>query len=476
MEKNNQSPLVGKTYGIGLRDKVGYALGDAAGLLTFALVGSFLQMFYTNVLVIDPDKVMTLFIAARLWDAVNDPIWGAIVDKRGGGKNGKFRPYLRRFSLPLALFGVLMFVKIPGLSETQYLIFAYVTYIGYGMLYTIVNIPYGSMASVITTDLQERSALSMFRSIGAGFGGLPAQILLPLFVYKTVEKLVTNPDGTQQLKKVQVLEGNKLLLGVIILGVLSVVVYQLCYKMTTERVQSLPGTEKKVNVGKTVKSLFKNRPFIALCLASMLLIATQQFTQTAYNYLFLDYFQKPKLYALVTVFTYLPMALLLPVLQKIVRRFGKKEICAAGMVLSFAANFVLWLIGTKSVVVFFALCFLSGLGMTFFVLEVWALVTDVIDYQEILSGQRDEGTSYAFFSFTRKLGQTIAGILGTKILVFAGYDPTNVTAAATEKLYNLSTVLPAVMCLVMAVSLDILYPLTKKKLQEMHEAKGAFEE
>lgn len=79
MEKNNQSPLVGKTYGIGLRDKVGYALGDAAGLLTFALVGSFLQMFYTNVLVIDPDKVMRLFIAARLWDAVNDPIWGAVV-------------------------------------------------------------------------------------------------------------------------------------------------------------------------------------------------------------------------------------------------------------------------------------------------------------------------------------------------------------------------------------------------------------
>ncbi|MDO4380716.1 MAG: MFS transporter, partial [Clostridia bacterium] len=263
---------------------------------------------------------------------------------------------------------------------------------------------------------------------------------------------------------------------VAVLGVISIIVYQLCYKMTTERVVSVPNKNKKVNVGKTVKSLFKNRPFLALCLASMLLIAVQQYTQTTYNYLFLNYFQKPQLYSLVTVFTYLPMALLLPVLQKIVRRFGKKEVCAIGMVLSFAANLVLWLIHTKSVVVFFVLCFLSGLGMTFFVLEIWALVTDVIDYQEILSGQRDEGTSYAFFSFTRKLGQTIAGVLGTGVLTMIGYDAKAVTAEAVQRLYTVSTALPAVMCLVMALSLGILYPLTKKKLEEMHGSKGLIEE
>ena len=412
--------LQNKTYGIGLKDKVGYALGDAAGLMTFALVGSFLQLFYTNVLYIDPKKITMLFLIARIWDAINDPMWGAIVDSRKPGKNGKFRPYLRWFSTPLALFGVLMFVKIPGLSEGQYLAFAYITYIGYGMLYTIVNIPYGSMASVITTDELERSSLSMFRSIGAGFGGIG--------------------------------------------------VYQLCYKMTTERVVSKP-TEKKVKVSKTVKSLFKNRPFIALCIASMLLIATQQYTQTTYHYLFLNYFKKPELYSLVTVFTYLPMALLLPVLQKIVRRFGKKEACAVGMAVAFVANLVLWLIGTKSVVVFFIFCFLSGLGMTFFVLEVWALVTDVIDYQETLSGQRDEGTSYAFFSFTRKLGQTIAGVLGTGVLSLIGYDAKNITIEAVSKLYSVSTALPALMCLIMALSLGVFYPLTKKKLQQMNENK-----
>lgn len=129
--------LQNKTYGIGIRDKIGYALGDAAGLMTFALVGSFLQVFYTNVLYIDPKKITMLFLIARIWDAINDPMWGAVVDSRRPGKNGKFRPYLRWFSTPLAIFGVLMFVKIPGLSEGQYLAFAYITYIGYGMLYTI---------------------------------------------------------------------------------------------------------------------------------------------------------------------------------------------------------------------------------------------------------------------------------------------------------------------------------------------------
>ena len=193
----------------------------------------------------------------------------------------------------------------------------------------------------------------------------------------------------------------------------------------------------------------------------MLLIAVQQYTQTTYHYLFLNYFKKPELYSLVTVFTYLPMALLLPVLQKIVRRFGKKEACAVGMAGAFIANLVLWLI----------VCFLSGLGMTFFVLEVWALVTDVIDYQETLSGQRDEGTSYAFFSFTRKLGQTIAGVLGTGVLTLIGYDAKNLTSQAVGKLYSVSTALPALMCLLMALSLGVFYPLTKKRLQQLNENK-----
>ncbi|MCL2106221.1 MAG: MFS transporter, partial [Oscillospiraceae bacterium] len=171
------------TSGITMRDKIGYALGDMGGLFFFGTVGSFLQMFYTDVLRLSMGSIMALFLFARVWDAVNDPIWGAVIDRRQAGRHGKFRPYLRSVSLPLAVSGVLMFTYIPALGAAQRLVFAYVTYIMYGMLYTGVNIPYGSMASVITDDGHERSQLSVFRSLGAGLGGLPAQVLLPLFVF-----------------------------------------------------------------------------------------------------------------------------------------------------------------------------------------------------------------------------------------------------------------------------------------------------
>ena len=141
------------------------------------------------------------------------------------------------------------------------------------------------------------------------------------------------------------------------------------------------------------------------------------------------------------------------------------------MLFSGIAYLVLWVMKTTNVWVFLGFCFLSGLGMTFLVLEVWALVTDVIDYQERLSGQREEGTSYAFFSFTRKLGQTLAGVLGTQMLVWIGYDAKAVTAEAVTRMYSLSTILPGAMCLVMALSLGIFYPLGKKRLAELFPEK-----
>ncbi len=444
-----------RTYGIKMKDKIGYALGDTAGILTFGIIGSFLQIYYTNVLFISAEKIMILFLVARIWDAVNDPIWGIIVDSRKVGKNGKFRPYLLHASPLLACAAILMFLKIPGLSENQYLLYAYITYILYGMFYTAINIPYSSLASVITSNEYERSSLSMFRSIGAGLGTLPGQIVLPLLVYTTV-------NGTR------ILNGSRLFIGVVVLSVLSIFVYQLCYKWTKERVRTPQGSHS-TGIRKTIGILLKNRPFVVLSLASMLLLALQQYTQTIYNYLFLDYFKKPGLYSLVTIFTYLPMLILIPFIQKIIRKTGKKEICAVGMLLAAAANFALFFLHTSSPSIFFVFTFLSGFGMTFFVFEIWALATDTVDYQEQLSHQRDEGTAYAFFTFMRKVGQTIAGVLGTGVLSLIAYKATNVTVETTEKMYTCATLLPGLICLVMAFLLGVLYPLNRKRLQEMHD-------
>ncbi|MCR5781193.1 MAG: glycoside-pentoside-hexuronide (GPH):cation symporter [Clostridia bacterium] len=454
------------THGITIKDRIGYAMGDMGGLLTFGLISSFLNMFYTDVLKLPLTQITVLMLVARIWDAINDPMWGGFIDSRKPTKYGRFRPYILGASLPLAIAAVVMFTKIPGLSTSQYLIFAYVTYIFYGMMYTGTNIPYGSLASVITDDESERSSLSMWRSIGAGVGGLPAQILLPLFVFKTLDK------------DTKVLDSTKLTLAVAVLAVLTVVIYFLHFKLTKERI-TLPPKQDQGNydILKSIKVLSHNGPFLVLCIVSMLLIAFQMYTQTTYNYLLKDFYNKPGLYSLTTVCTYLPMACFLPFMGKLIRKYGKKELCSVGLLFAAIVNFALYFMRFTPLVsnpyAFLALLLFSGAGQTFLVLEVWALVMDVIDYHEMLSGRREEGTAYAFYSFTRKLGQTLAGVGMNALLKFIGYnvdtaDTVGQTVEVTAKLYDISTIIPAVVLSIMFILLGFCYKLSKKRVEELH--------
>lgn len=460
------------THGIKFKDKVGYALGDAGGLLTFSLIGAFQNKFYTDALGIKPESIILLILIARIWDAINDPLWGAFVQSRKPKKSGQFRPWIIGFSVPLAISAALMFLKIPGLTSGQYLVYAYVTYICYGMMYTAVNIPYGSLASVVTDDELERSSLSMWRSIGAGVGGLPGTILLPMLVYTVTGKYANGQD-------IKALDDKKLFICVLILSVISVGVYFLHYKLTKERIA--PQKKEKdahYNAVATVKELFKNRAFVTLSLASMLLIAFQFYYQSTYTYLFTDYYGKPGLYALVTVCTYGPMAIFIPIMNKLIKKFGKKELCAVGMAFAAVANIGLfalrWTPLSHNPWVFLGFTFLSGLGQTFLVLEVWALVMDVIDYHEVRTGKREEGMAYAVFSFTRKLGQTLAGVGLNALLAFIKYDGEAskngipLSDDVLTKLYDISTFVPAIMLALMAIILFCGYNLSKSKLVEVH--------
>ena len=456
-----------KTYGIKAIDKIGYAFGDMGGVLTFSLVSSFLTMFYTDILHFTSTSIMMLMLVARIWDAVNDPLWGAFIDSRKPTRFGRFRPYILGASLPLALSAFMMFLKIPGLTNTQYLIFAYVTYIFYGMMYTGVNIPYGSLASVITSDEIERSSLSMWRSVGAGLGGLPAQILLPLVVYSTV----TNADGTTA----KILDSGKLSIAVACLSILTLIVFFSHFKMTKERVSILPNQQQsKYSFLRAVRMLLKNKPFIVLCAVSMFLICFQMYTQTIYNYLFKNFYEKPELYGIVTICTYLPMALFLPVMGKLVRRFGKNEICSAGMGFAALVNILMYLIGftalSSNPYLFLILVFFSGAGQTFLVMEIWALVMDVIDYHELLSNRREEGTSYSIYSFVRKLGQTAAGAGVPAILGIIGYNGeiASQSAQVLDKLYTAATLVPAIILICMFALLTFCYKLSKNELEKLH--------
>lgn len=438
---------------------VGYALGDTGGVLSFGVVSSFLQMYYTDVLHISLAKITVLMLVARIWDAINDPICGAFIDSRKPTKYGRFRPYVYWLSFPMIIAFVLIFVKIPGLSENQYLIYAYITYILYGMMYTGVNIPYGSMASVMTDDQHEQSTLSVARSFGSGVGSLPGQILLPLFVYSTAVDT-----------GVKYLDGNKLLAGIILIAGFMVIIYTASFRMTQENITP-PANQEKSNMLKVMGQLMKNRPFVTLCLASLLLIAGSMYTQTIFNYLFKNYFETPGLFAMVTVATYIPMLALMPFIGKLMMRFGKKEICSFGSIFAAVAFLILYFIKTDSPYVFLAFVFVTGFGVSFFTLEVWALVTDTIDYQEKLTRRRDEGTSYACFSFFRKLGQTLAGMGASVALAVVGYvtaeGVTEQTAEVNQGIYDIATLVPFAMYLVMFLILQFAYPLTKDRIKEL---------
>ncbi len=463
MEENtvhtSEQSFISRTSGIVAKDKIGYAMGDVGSLLVFGLVQSVLQKYYTDVLGIGVVSIMLMFIVARVWDAVNDPIWGRIVDSMKVGPEGRYRRWMKTLAIPVAASAVLMFVKIPGLSQTGYLIYAYITYILFGMLYTGINIPYGSMAQVITSDEKERSSLSVFRSMGSTFGAFPAMVLISFCYVKTA-------DGRS------VMSYGKILGGVIVIAVLSVLAYRLCYRWTTERVQTKPAKAAPGQTMKVIRILLRSRPYMAVCFVGMLFLAAQMFSQSYYTYLFNYYFNAPELSAMPTMCQYMPVGIIMLFAGRLGSRVGRRELCAYGMLMAGLCNLLLFVLGTNSVWLYLAVCLASGIGNAFIFLLVWAIAADAIDYNEVNYGLHDDATSYAFFTFMRKLGQTVAAILVNLALLRIGYtdnvlNTANITESTLSSMYAYSVLVPAVLYILIFVILRYAYPLGKKEIDKL---------
>lgn len=471
-----QTSYIARTSGLATKDYIGYAMGDTAGCLVFGLVTSFLQKFYTDIFFLDPLFIMLMFIGARVWDAINDPIMGRITDTIKLSKWGRYRPWFLWAAGPLILSTVLMFIRWPGLTgDVDYVgtcVYATVTYVMFGMSYTMLQIPYGGLASVVTTDEKERTKLSVFRSIGAGVGSVPA-VLIASFCYETVG---TNPETNREI---EVMQYTPIIIGVAVVAVIALVMLILAFFSNKERVIALPSEKReKGETLSIVKNLFKNRAFLSVSVASMLLLAGQMFTQSFYLYLFDDYFGMSWMNLVSTVCTYAPMAIFMFFTPKMVRKFGKKEICGVGMILAAAANLGMFALrGTDPDILaylFMALCFVSGMGLSFIILQVWSMATDAIDEIEIKTNRRDDGTAYSFFMFFRKLGQVIAAIAVNGALLAMNYDSTKGAIQSPENIsvmYDLATIIPAVLFGLMAVVLLVWYPLSKKKVAELQVLK-----
>ena len=413
----------------GTRDKFGYLFGDFGNDFFFMLVMGFLMVFYTDVLHLDPVAVGLLFVVARLWDAFADMAWGRFIDTRKTGKNGKFRPWILRMSFPLVIVGVLMFLYIPGMSDGFYLAYAYVTYILWGTLYSTVNIPYGSMASVLTGDPVERTALSSWRTVGSQLAGLVINVVGPIILFVD-NKAVPS----------------RFFLGALIFGILAIACYIACYKLTTERIVVDDTDKPKVKTSATMKGLVKNKPLLSFLAASLLFMVVLMLIGTVNVYLFKDYFGSAKALSMVGLLQSGAVFVMAPFIQKLVKKFGKKEVASTGILLAAVVYGILYFLPDLNVSAFITLLTVAMLGYGTFNLVIWAFVTDVIDYHEYLTGLREDGTVYAIYSMARKIGQAVAGGVGGAAIAAVGYN-SELAAQTVETLQGihlLGTLVPAV--------------------------------
>ncbi|WP_253205637.1 MFS transporter [Clostridium estertheticum] len=452
--KISHSKLVPK---FGMKDKIGYMFGDFGNDFFFTLVSSFLMVFYTDVFGISPAIVGVLFLVARIWDAFMDVTVGRFIDSRSTTKNGKFKPWIIRFSPFLVSFGLLTFVKIPGMSDQFYLVYALATYMIWGSLYSAVNIPYGSMASVISGVSSERASLSTFRTIGATIAGTAVGVIVPMYGF------INNKIDSDRF----------VIIGVVF-AILSMVCYSLCYLLPTERITAIETPkdapkEKKLSLGATLKTLTKNKPFVIFVTASLVLIITKQFIGSINTYLFKDYFNNAKALGLLNSFSILTIFIIPPIVAPITRKYGKKEAASVGMLFSSVVYLLLAFLPIQNVNLFAVLMFIGNLGYFLFLYTLWAFVTDLIDYQEYLTGERADGTIYSLYSFSRKAGQAIAGLFGGVALSVVGYvaKAPHQTAAVALSIKRFALLTPAIGYFVIFLILKFLYPMTKERLAKM---------
>lgn len=450
--------MSGNERPFGLRDKIGYMFGDFGNDFSFIFASNYLMVFYTKVLGLSGFVVGLLFMGARIVDAFTDVSMGRIVDQMKPARDGRFRPWLRRMCIPVALASTAMYLYfVRDWAYWAKLIYVVVTYLLWSSFcYTAINIPYGSMASVISSEVKDRASLSTFRSIGASLAGVVIGVIVPLIVYDT------DTQGNQ------VVLPERFTLTAVVFGILAIVCYALCYFLCRERVSFEKKQGSKESTWKMLGGLRRNKPLLALVFAALVLLLATMLGQTMNNYLFLDYFKNAKALAAVNVVGMIGVFALAPFISKIAADFGKKEAGALGMLLAGTVYVLMFFLRIKSIPLFMVLLFLGTLGTGLFNLIVWAFITDIIDYQEVQTGKREDGTVYAVYSFARKVGQALAGGLGGFVLTAIGYvsEASVQTDAVAGRIYVVATLIPGICYFIVFLIMQFQYPLTKRVVEE----------
>ena len=393
INKYGMEPLTFKNYFV-------YGMGNFASQLSWTMVGTYLSIFYTDVFGLGVGAVAMLMLIAKVWDGINDPMMGTIME-RTHTRWGRFRPYIFAGAPLLVVFTILTFT-VPGFGGPAKLIYAYVTYIGLGMAYTMTNVPYTALPAVMTHDPKEVNRLNAAQMMGMTIG----QIVLNL----TVLPLVTFIGGGDQANGYQ---KTATLLAIVALPMFWAVAVMSKEKVTVEKKE-----QGKVLDG--LKMIAKNKNLLCAMFYSFFNMFGILGRISVAVFFYMHCVQN---FALITVFMMMQMAvgtLVMPFAPKFVEKFGKRNGAIISMVIQGAALLLLYF-GPSTSIPFNFLCMIiygtgyiagpSGSGM----------IVDAIDDFDDKYGVRNDGMAFSFNGTAIKIATAIANSVFLLVMGAFGY-------------------------------------------------------
>ena len=452
----------------GWRDIFGYFMGDFGCNMSFTLVSSYLFVFFTQYIGIKPAHYALIILLTKILDGIDDPLIGAMVDRKGVNKKGeKFKPWILIGAPILAIAASIMFFDTTAWTYSARVIFAVVGYIAWDLAYTVVNVPYGALSSVMTTKSEQRTQLSTARSYGAIIAGTPLGILIPMFIYQNMSE-----NG----KTTSVFLGNRMFPLALILGVVAFFSFLLLYANTEERVKVAQVADdapvEKFSYIETVKGFLHNRPILALTLAALASTIFIWGGESLHQLTYQLYFNNGKIYSMQTLLYFIPMIVGTLFGTPLVKKFGKMSVTAWPLLIPMAIYGIMAFLPISSPYVWVGLQAFGSIftfGMTLF---TWALVADAIDYQEWKTGKRNEGSVYATYSMMRKIGQGVGSAAVPAIIAIAipGLVLTDSATWIPEyaaQIKTLSALFPFVGYLITFICFKVIWNLKDNEITQM---------
>lgn len=449
----------------GIRDSIAYAAGDLGCNMSFALKGT-MAIFWTQFMKLDLWYALLLVIV-QVWDAINDPLIGSIIDAdKHKYKRNKFLQYIWIGSIGLIVGGACCFLPFPNAPVFAKMCIFIAGYVVWDAFYTVANVPYGSLLSLISNDVKDRASLSAWRSIGSIFGNMLPMVILPFIIYDSDNNLI----------------GERVFIAALIMGALGFICFQFMIKNTEIRVEhnlELKEDAPKFNVFKAFGNFVKNRPAVGATIAAMGMFIGMQGATTAVTVIFQSYFKNVQISGVVQLFAMIPIVVFTPLARNAVAKFGKKELATFGSIVSIVAGLGLFIVtpdNTNLDLIIYIICQLFfSLGLGIYSTVSWAMMGDAIDYNEWKFGTREEGVVYSLHSFFRKLAQGIGPSLILVIMVAFGYVGADEGNQAWNVAVNMRYIVAATFlfsAILQFIGLGLVYNLDKKTLAKMNKDLG----